>query len=136
MVVTTPSAVTFSRSHVIFGAAKSGSSGRPVMRASSPARLLRRSQMAAERRSCQTIALLSGFPVALSQASTVSPWLAMPGGQRRERQGRGLGVRDRAGLGGQLPGRNDDVLGGRAVPVELDQAKDLIADADAGYAVS
>ncbi len=77
VVVTTPSRVTFSRSQVIFGAAKYGSSGRPVMRAQlAPPRLRRRSQMAAERRSCQTIALLSGFPVALSQASTVSPWLA------------------------------------------------------------
>jgi hypothetical protein len=76
VVVTTPFTVTFSRSQVIFGAAKYGSSGRPVMRANSPSRLRRRSQMAAERRSCQTIALLSGSPVALSQASTVSPWLA------------------------------------------------------------
>ena len=32
--------------------------------------------MPAERRSCQTIALLSGLPLALSQARTVSPWLA------------------------------------------------------------
>ena len=35
-----------------------------------------RAQTAAERLSCHTIALLRGFPVARSHASTVSPWLA------------------------------------------------------------
>ena len=95
MVVTTPSAVTFSRSQVIFGAAKYGSSGRPVIRASSPARSLSRSQTPAERRSCQTIALLSGFPVALSQARTVSPWLASATACSRGAGG-GQGLRARA----------------------------------------
>ena len=73
MVVTTPSLVTFSRSQVIFGAAKYGSSGSPEMLVSSPARSLSRRQIAVARRSCQTIARLSGFPDARSQASTVSP---------------------------------------------------------------
>ncbi len=73
VVVMTPPAVTFSRSHFIFGAAKYGSSGRPVIACRSLAQGSRRSQMPAERRSCQTIALLSGRPLALSQARTVSP---------------------------------------------------------------
>ena len=77
VVVTTPSRVTCSRSQVIFGAAKYGSSGRPVIARSSAARSgPSRAQIDAERRSCQTIARLSGRPVAGSQASTVSPWLA------------------------------------------------------------
>ena len=77
VVVTTPSRVTFSRSQVIFGAAKYGSSGRPVIaRSSSATAAPSRAQTLAERLSCHTIALLSGFPVAGSQASTVSPWLA------------------------------------------------------------
>ena len=65
VVVTTPSAVTFSRSHVIFGAAKYGSSGRPVSAGRSSARSASRSQTPAERRSCQTIARLSGLPLRL-----------------------------------------------------------------------
>ena len=75
VVVTTPSRVTFSRSQVIFGAAKYGSSGRPVSARNSSAAPAApsRAQTAAERLSCHTIALLSGFPVAWSHASTVSP---------------------------------------------------------------
>ena len=45
----------------------------PASRAADGAR---RAQIPAERRSCQLIAVLSGRPVARSQASTVSPWLA------------------------------------------------------------
>ena len=66
----------FSRSQVIFGAAKYGSSGSPVMADSSAARPASRSQTAADRRSCHTMAGVNGVPVARSQASTVSPWLA------------------------------------------------------------
>ena len=76
VVVTVPSAVRFSRSQVIFGAAKYGSSGRPVIAASSAARPASRAQTPPDRRSCQTIAGDSGLPVPRSQASTVSPWLA------------------------------------------------------------
>ena len=74
--VTTPPVVRFSRSQVIFGAAKYGSSGSPVIWASRGARSSSRSHTAAERRSCQTMAGVSGAPVCRSQASTVSPWLA------------------------------------------------------------
>jgi len=76
VVVTTPSAVRFSRSQVIFGAAKYGSSGSPVIAARRPAEPDRRWQIPADRRSCQTMAGVSGRPDARSQASTVSPWLA------------------------------------------------------------
>ena len=76
VVVTVPSAVRFSRSQVIFGAAKYGSSGRPVIAVSSAERSASRAQTPPERRSCQTIAGDSGGPVRRSQASTVSPWLA------------------------------------------------------------
>ena len=80
VVVTVPSPgmgwVRFSRSQVIFGAAKYGSSGSPVIAVSSAARPASRPHRPAERRSCQTIARDSGAPVARSQASTVSPWLA------------------------------------------------------------
>ena len=76
VVVTVPSRVRFSRSQAIFGAAKYGSSGRPVIAASSAARSASRAQTLPDRRSCQTIAGDSGLPVPRSQASTVSPWLA------------------------------------------------------------
>jgi hypothetical protein len=76
VVVTTPSPVRFSRSQVILGAAKYGSSGSPVIAASSAARSASRAQTPADRRSCHTIAGVSGRPVRRSQASTVSPWLA------------------------------------------------------------
>ena len=76
MVVTTPSPVRFSRSQVILGAAKYGSSGSPVSWASRAAEPARRSHTAADRRSCQTMAGVSGARVRRSQASTVSPWLA------------------------------------------------------------
>ncbi len=132
VVVTTPSVVTFSRSQVIFGAAKYGSSGRPVMPASSAARPLSRSQMAAERRSCQTIARLSGFPVARSQASTVSPWLASatacagtPGG--------GQGLRARADDGApQLfrVGLHAVAVDGRGAHRDLSPAQDRVTGAD------
>ncbi len=76
VVVTTPSAVRFSRSQVILGAAKYGSSGSPVIAARLSACPASRAQTLAERRSCQTMAGVSGRPVRRSQASTVSPWLA------------------------------------------------------------
>jgi hypothetical protein len=76
VVVTTSPAVRFSRSQVIFGAAKYGSSGSPVMADSSAARPASRWHTAADHRSCHTTAGETGSPVARSQASTVSPWLA------------------------------------------------------------
>ena len=77
-VVATPAVVTCSRSHVIFGAAKYGSSSSPVSAAShvSQPSAASRSQTSADRRSCQTSAVASGAPVARSHGSTVSPWLA------------------------------------------------------------
>ena len=60
VVVTVPSAVRFSRSQVIFGAAKYGSSGRPVIAVSSAERSASRAQTPPDRRSCQTIAGDSG----------------------------------------------------------------------------
>jgi hypothetical protein len=47
-----------------------------VISASRSADPASRWQIPAERRSCQTIAGVSGRPVCRSQASTVSPWLA------------------------------------------------------------
>ena len=73
LVVTTPSPVTFRRSQVIFGAAKYGSSGSPVVRVSSSATPAMSVQIAAARRSCQEMAVLRGRPVVRSQAKTVSP---------------------------------------------------------------
>ena len=74
--VTTPPEVRFSRSQVIFGAAKYGSSRSPVISASRPADPASRAHTPADRPSCHTIAGVSGRPVRRSQASTVSPWLA------------------------------------------------------------
>ncbi len=70
----------FSSAHMIFVPEKYGSRRRPVrsaMVASSP---LADSvwQMSAVRLSCQTMAGPSGLPVALSQKTAVSLWLAMP----------------------------------------------------------
>ena len=50
----------------------------------------------------------------------------LPGGQRRERERRGLHVGHRRRLGGQAGGGHDHVLGGRAIPVEVDQADHLV----------
>src|SRR3954463_10424169 len=79
MPLITPSSVpSRRRSHVIFGAAKYGSSGRPVIS-------VRRSACSASsfvtvtaRRSCQLSAGPNGRPVERSQRSTVSPWLPTP----------------------------------------------------------
>ena len=59
----------------------------------------------------------------------------LPGGQRRERQRRRCHVGERLRLGGQADGGHDHVLGGRAIPVEVDQADHLIAHGQAGDAV-
>ena len=63
VVVTTPSRVRLARIHAIFGAEKYGSSTRPVRRATSSAEPASAAQMDSARRSCQTIAGLSGRPV-------------------------------------------------------------------------
>ena len=60
----------------------------------------------------------------------------LPGGQRRERQRRGLYVGDRIRLGGKAGGGHDHVFGGRAVPVEVDRADHLIAHGQVGDAAA
>ena len=76
-VVTTPSRVTLRRSHASFGAEKYGSSTSPVRWAKVSLCTASSAQMLSARRSCHTIMFDSGLPVSGSQASTVSPWLAM-----------------------------------------------------------
>jgi hypothetical protein len=71
---------TLSSSQAILVPEKYGSSSRPVTsvtRSSAPA-LISRSQAAAVRRSCQTMAGWIGSPVARSQMTTVSRWLVTP----------------------------------------------------------
>ena len=55
---------------------------------------------------------------------------ALPGAQGGERQGRGLEVVERLRLRRERRGRNDGVLGGRAVAVERRQREDLVAGRD------
>ena len=97
VVVTVPSAVRFSRSQVIFGAAKYGSSGRPVIAASSAARSASRAQTPPDRRSCQTIAGDSGLPV-----------LAVPGQHGLALVGQRDRVRGRSGGRQRLAARRED----------------------------
>ena len=71
---------TLSSSQAIFVAEKYGSSSRPVRSVTSfswPARASA-AQASCVRRSCQTIALWIGLPVARSQMIVVSRWLVMP----------------------------------------------------------
>jgi hypothetical protein len=72
--------VTFWRIHVSLVAEKYASRTRPVLRriTRSSFRARRRSQSAAVRRSCQTIALQIGFPLSRSHTTVVSRWLVMP----------------------------------------------------------
>ena len=72
--------LTVSSSHEILVPEKYGSSSSPVLRVnfgSSPF-FLSFWHIAAVRRSCHTMALWIGLPVALSQTTTVSRWLVMP----------------------------------------------------------
>ncbi len=71
---------TCSRSHRSFEPEKYGSSRSPVRRrmARSAPALLILSIRGAVRRSCQTIALCTAWPVARSQRTTVSRWFVMP----------------------------------------------------------
>ena len=88
--------------------------------------------MAAERRSCQTIALLSGFPVALSQASTVSPWLASAtacAGARAADSARSPALSDGAPQLFRV-GLHAVAVDGRGAHRDLRPAEDLVAGAD------
>lgn len=76
VVVTTPARARLARSHAIFGAEKYGSSTSPVRWATRSAESANCAQTDSARRSCHTIAGVSGRPVSRSHASTVSPWLA------------------------------------------------------------
>ena len=71
---------TVSRIQPILVAEKYGSSSRPVRSRTCGSRPAARSpaQASAVRRSCQTIARCTGRPVARSQSTVVSRWLAMP----------------------------------------------------------
>src|SRR3954454_20656520 len=84
MPLITPSSVpSRRRSHVIFGAAKYGSSGRPVISVSRSAWSASSLVTVTARRSCQLSAGPNGRPVERSQRSTVSPWLPPPAGAAR-----------------------------------------------------
>ncbi len=78
LVVTTPCRVRWRRIQAILGAAKYGSRGSPVRSCNAGACGASSVQSCSVRRSCQTIAAVSGSPLAGSQARTVSPWLARP----------------------------------------------------------
>ncbi len=71
---------TWSSSQASLVAEKYGSSRRPVRACTSGSApsARSRSQAAAVRRSCQTMARWTGAPVARSHTTTVSRWLAMP----------------------------------------------------------
>ena len=71
---------TWSSSHAIFVAEKYGSSTNPVFarKRSSRPRSRNAAQCSAVRRSCQTMALAIGAPVARSHSTVVSRWLVMP----------------------------------------------------------
>ena len=77
-----PFASRWSRIQRILGPAKYVDSGRPVVsrNRSAPAGCpsASRAQIPDVRVSCHTIALYTGFPVALSHTTTVSRWLVMP----------------------------------------------------------
>src|SRR5699024_724339 len=71
---------TLSRIHLTFGPEKYVASGRPTrsLYLSAPSSPASSSQMRWVRVSCQTIALWTGSPVALSHTTAVSRWLVMP----------------------------------------------------------
>ena len=107
--------------HASLVAEKYGSRTRPVLARMVSPRPLRfsASQLAAVRRSCQTIALCTGSPVRRSQTSVVSRWLAMPIAARRS--GRSLGSPQRGARAGEL--RAPDFIGIVLDPARL--GKDL-----------
>lgn len=59
----------------------------------------------------------------------------LPGGERRQRDGRGLNVIEVGGFAGERAGRSGHVLGGRAVPVRVgEHAEDLVTGLEEGHA--